>query len=71
MICRFRNLKTLTLSSVYRAPSGRLKPHSEKLLVRGWKKNAKAGGWELKIPKLDLGPGLGIGPELPIRDMVE
>jgi hypothetical protein len=71
MICRFRNLKILTLSSVYRAPSTRLRPHTERLLVKGWKKNAKAGGWGLKIPKLDLGPGLGIGPELPIRDMAE
>jgi hypothetical protein len=71
MICRFRNLKTLTFSSAYREPANRLKPHSEKLLVRGWKKHAKAGGWELKIPKLDLGPGLGFGLEVPIRDMAE
>jgi hypothetical protein len=69
-IARFHNLDVLRVTSIYQDPSDRLKPYSEKSLIKKWKKNAKSGGWEVKIPKVDPGPAFIGQRPVPMRDVV-
>lgn len=64
-IARFHTLDVLRVTSIYIKPSNHLQPYSEKLLIKTWNKNAKNGGWGVKIPRLDFCPAFVTSDLLP------
>jgi len=60
----------LQLVNIWMSAADRIKPHNEKLMVKNWRANAKKGGWECKIPRLNTYPSFAPNSQLPVRELV-